>query len=216
MPFDARNMAALIASDSTTFWFYRTTDTRAAVLAPGYFAAAATQLQSGHVIIAQTADSLSMLPVRVNGAVGNGLVLDVVGAPLARAAQATLSIAGALAAAATFRTVRVDSPPIGVVEGAPFTTGASVGGATTTMLFRLVNATGTILQTVSGVAVADGRATAIFTGPAAGTGYRIRAIDSNDSDARSTSATFSSAPLQQIATERGAGLTTEGGEVLLA
>lgn len=216
MPFDARNMAALIASDSTTFWFYRTTDTRAAVLAPGYFAPAAAQLQSGHVIIAQTADSLSILPVRVNGAVGNGLVLDVVGAPLARVAQATFSLTGALAAAATFRTVRVDSPPIGVVEGAPFNTGASVAGATTTMLFRLVNAGGTILQTASGVPVVNGRATATMTGPAAGTGYRIRAIDSDDSDARSTSATFTSAPVQQIAAESGAGLTTEGGQVLLA
>ena len=216
MPFDARNMAALIASESTTFWFYRTTDTRAAVLAPGYFAAAATQLQSGHVIIAQTADSLSILPVRVNAAVGNGLVLDVVGVPLARVVQAALSVAGALSATATFRTVRVDSPPIGVVEGAPFTTGASVGGATTTMLFRLVNASGTILKTVSGVPVVSGRATATLTGPAPGTGYRIRAIDSDDSDARSTSATFTSAPLLQIAAENGAGLTTEAGEMLLA
>ena len=216
MPFDARNMAALIASDSTTFWFYRTTDTRAAVLAPGYFATAATQLQSGHVIIAQTADSLSILPVRVNGAVGNGLVLDVVGVPLARVVQAALSVAGALGATATFRTVRVDSPPAGVVEGTPFTTGASAGGATTTLLFRVVNASGTILQTVSGVPVVNGRATATLIGPAAGTGYRIRAIDSDDGDARSTSATFASAPLQQIAAESGAGLTTEGGAMLLA
>jgi hypothetical protein len=216
MPFDARNMAALIASDSTTFWFYRTTDTRAAVLAPGYFAAAAAQLQSGHVIIAQTADSLSILPVRVNGAVGNGIVLDVVGAPLARSVQAALSLTGALSASATFRVVRVDSPPVGVVEGSPFTAGATVAGATASVLFRLVNASGTILQTVSGVPVVNGRATATLTGPAAGTGYRIRAIDSDDSDARSTSATFTSAPLQQIAAENGAGLTTEDGGILLA
>lgn len=216
MPFDARNMAALIASDSTTFWFYRTTDTRAAVLAPGYFAAAASQLQSGHVIFAQTADSLSILPVRVNAAVGNGLVLDVVGAPLARSAEASLSFAGTFAAAASFRSVRVDSPPIGVVEGAPFTTGATVAGATTTILFRLVNASGTILQSLPGVPVVNGRASATFTGPAAGTGYRIRAIDTDDSDARSTSGTFPSAPVQQIAAESGAGLTTEDGGMLLA
>jgi hypothetical protein len=216
MPFDARNMAALIASDSTTFWFYRTADTRAAVLAPGYFAPAAAQLQSGHVIIAQTADSLSILPVRVNGAVGNGLVLDVVGAPLARVVQAAFSLSGALSAAATFRVVRVDSPPVGVVEGAPFTTGASASGATAAITFRLVNAAGTILQTVAAVPVAAGRASASFTGPAAGSGYRIRAIDSDDSDARSTSAPFPSAPVQQIAAENGAGLTTEDGGILLA
>jgi hypothetical protein len=216
MPFDASNMAALIASDSTTFWFYRTTDTRAAVLAPGYFASAATQLQSGHVIIAQTSDSLSILPVRVSAAVGNGLVLDVVGAPLARVAQAAFSLSGAFGADASFRMVRVDSPPIGVVEGAEFTTGAAVGGATTSILFRLVNSGGTILQTVSGAPVVAGRATATFTGPAAGTGYRIRAIDSDDTEARSTSATFTSAPVQQLAAESGAGLLTEGGDTLLA
>jgi hypothetical protein len=216
MPFDARNMAALIASDSTTLWFYRTTDTRAAVLAPGYFAPVATQLQSGHVILAQTADSLAILPVRVGGAVGNGLVLDTVGAPVARSAQAALSFMGAFAATASFRSVRVDSPPIGVVEGEPFTTGATVAGATTTILFRLVNASGTILQSVPGVPVVNGRASATFTGPPAGTGYRIRAIDADDSDARSTSATFPSAPLQQLAAENGAGLTTEDGGMLLA
>ena len=216
MPFDARNLAALIASDTTTLWFYRTTDTRAAVLAPGYFSPVATQLQSGHVILAQTADSLSILPVRLNGAVGNGLVLDVVGVPLARTAEAAFSLAGAFTAAASFRTVRVDSPPIGVIEGAPFTTGATVGGATTSLLFRLVNASGTILQSIPGVPVVNGRATASFNGPVAGTGYRIRAIDSDDGEARSTSATCTSAPLQQIATESGAGLTTEDGGMLLA
>ena len=216
MPFDARNLAALIASDATTLWFYRTTDSRAAVLAPGYFAPVGSQLQSGQVILAQTSDTLSILPVRVNGAVGNGIVLDAVGAPLARVIAAAFAVAGAFAAATSFRTVRVDSPPVTVTEGETFTTGATVGGATSSVLFRLVAAGGTILQTVSDVPVVAGRASAIFTGPASGTGYRIRAIDSDDSDARSTSATFSSAPPQQLAAESGAGLTTEGDQILLA
>jgi hypothetical protein len=216
MPFDARNLAALIASDTTTFWFYRTTDTRAAVLAPGYFDAVANRLQSGHIMLVQSADSLGLLPVRAGGGVGNGIVLDVLGGPIARAIAAALLLGGAFGGAAIGRSVRADSPPNTVGEGEPFTFGASITGATNSVLFRLVNASGTILQTVSGVPVSGGRASATLSGPAAGTGYRVRVIDTDDADARSTTAPFNSAPPQQLAAESGAGLTTEGGAVLLA
>jgi hypothetical protein len=216
MPFDASNMAALIASDTTTLWFYRTTDSRAAVLAPGYFAPVAPQLQSGHVVLAQTSDSLAMLPVRVNGGVGNGLVLDVVGIPLARDAQASFAISGSFAAAAGFRTVQVDSPPAGLVMDDSFTIGASAGGNTASVLFRLLGPDGAVLATVPGVAVAEGRAEAGFAAPSAGTGYRIAVIDSDDSDALSTSESFASAPLLQMATEGGASLLTQADQPLVA
>jgi hypothetical protein len=82
MPFNALNLSELVASDDISLWFYRTTDTRAAVLAPGYFVSVADRLLSGHIIICRASDSMAFLPVRTGGAVGNGLVLDSTAAPL--------------------------------------------------------------------------------------------------------------------------------------
>jgi hypothetical protein len=216
MPFDARTLAALIASDATTLWFYRTDDTRAAVLAPGYFAAAADRLAPGHVILAQTADSLSLLPVRQAAAVGNGLVLDVVGGPLRRSAAAALSVPVAVAAAATARALRVDAPPPGITEGLPFPVGASSWGAVSAVAFRLLNAANQVVQGPVVAPVSGGRAVASLIGPAPGSGYRIRAQDAADADARSTSASFTSVAPAQLATEGGEGMQGEGGEILLA
>lgn len=216
MPFDARSLAALIASDATTLWFYRTDDTRAAVLAPGYFASAADRLAPGHVILAQTADSLSLLPVRQGAAVGNGLVLDVVGGPLRRSAAAALSVPVALAAATTARALRVDAPPPGITEGLAFPVGASTWGAVSAVAFRLLNATNQVVQGPVVAPVTAGRAVASLIGPAPGSGYRIRAQDAADADARSTSASFTSVAPTQLATEGGAGMQGEGGEILLA
>ena len=216
MPFDARNLAALIASDATTLWFYRTTDTRAAVLAPGYFAAAADRLEQGNVILAQTSDSLSLLPVRGQAAVGNGLVLDVVGAPLRRDISAAFAVPVAVAAAATGRALRVDAPAPGITEGLAFSVGASAFGAVSAVAFRLLNAASQVIQGPVVAPVSAGRAVATLTGPAAGSGYRIRAQDADDADARSNSATFTSAAPTQLASEGGEGLQGEGGETLLA
>jgi hypothetical protein len=64
--------------------------------------------------------------------------------------------------------------------------------------------------------VAEGRAEAGFAAPSAGTGYRIAVIDSDDSDALSTSESFASAPLLQMATEGGASLLTQADQPLVA
>lgn len=82
MSFDASSLTALVSAGSFSIWDYRTGDSRAAVLASGYFAAAADRLLPGHVVILHSADGMSFLPMRDGGAVGNGLVLDSVSAPL--------------------------------------------------------------------------------------------------------------------------------------
>ncbi len=217
MPFDARTLAALIASDATTLWFYRTDDTRAAVLAPGYFAAAADRLAPGHVILAQTADSLSLLPVRQAAAVGNGLVLDVVGGPLRRSAAAALSVpvaagrrrhrAGPARGRPAARHHRRPSPsPSAPAAGGGVRCGLSPAQR------RQPGRPGAGGRPRS----AAGRAVASLIGPAPGSGYRIRAQDAADADARSTSASFTSVAPAQLATEGGEGMQGEGGEILLA
>ena len=82
MSFDASSLTALVSAGSFSIWDYRTGDSRAAVLASGYFAAATDRLLPGHVVILHSADGMSFLPMREAGAVGNGLVLDSVSAPL--------------------------------------------------------------------------------------------------------------------------------------
>ena len=83
MPYDARGLMPLLATNPFAIWHYRTTDGRAAVLEPGYFSAATGQLQPGHLIILQAEDAMTLLPMREGGTVGDGLVLDKTPAPSA-------------------------------------------------------------------------------------------------------------------------------------
>ena len=68
MSFDASSLTALVSAGSFSIWDYRTGDSRAAVLASGYFAAATDRLLPGHVVILHSADGMSFLPMREAGA----------------------------------------------------------------------------------------------------------------------------------------------------
>jgi hypothetical protein len=66
MPFAIRNLAGLAYAGNVTLWRYRSaTDTRAALEAPGYFAAAGHLLRAGDMMLASAADGPLMLSVQV-------------------------------------------------------------------------------------------------------------------------------------------------------
>ncbi|MCQ4159798.1 hypothetical protein NON00_07635 [Roseomonas sp. GC11] len=217
MPFDPRGLTSLASTDSFTLWLYVTTDTRAAVLAPGYFTAATGRLQPGHVVVLQSADSLTFLPVRSSATVGNGLVLDASAAPLRLNANAELVLDIAMAAvAAATRTVALGTIPTGLYTGRSFTVSASVSGPVSTLVFSMLNASGTVVLGPTSVAVSSGGASVSFTAPAAGSGYRIRVADADEPLATQTSASIVVTEPYALLTEAGTSLlASDGGEILL-
>ena len=218
MPFDARNLTPLEASAAGfTMWLYTTTDTRAAVLAPGYFSPVAARLLPGHLILLQSADSLSLIPVRSNGAVGNGLVLDASAPPVRLAAAAALAIVFQLGATTVqTRTVALDPVPAGLYIGRSFTVSARTTGPVATLLFSIVNAAGAIVAGPVSVSALSGAASTTFTAPAAGSGYRVRVTDADEPLATQLSSSFVVTEPYVLLTETGGTLLMQdGGELLL-
>lgn len=209
MPFDARNLTPLEASAAGfTMWLYTTTDTRAAVLAPGYFSSVADRLLPGHLILLQSADSLSLIPVRSNGQVGNGLVLDASAPPVRLAARADLDMLFRFVAVVQTRTVSLDAVPAGLYIGRSFTVSARVTGPVTTLVFSILDAAGAIVAGPVSASVAAGSASVTFAAPAAGSGYRVRVQDADEPLVTQTSSSF-------VVTEPFMLLTEAGGTLLL-
>ncbi|MBO1074873.1 hypothetical protein [Roseomonas marmotae] len=217
MPFDARNLTPLDSAGGFTMWLYTTTDTRAATLAPGYFASAADKLLPGHLILLQSADALSLIPVRSNGAVGNGLVLDASAPPVRLTVAAALSmIFGLRVSAVQTRAVALDPVPGGLYIGRSFTVTARVTGSVATLLFSILNAAGQVVAGPISASALSGSATATFTAPAEGSGYRIRVQDADEPLVTQTSASFVVTPPFALLTESGGALLLqEGGEMLV-
>jgi hypothetical protein len=214
MAFASPSLLTLASTGSMTLWHYRTADTRSAVLATGYFAAAAG-LRSGDVILLQGADALSLLPVRSGNAVGAGLVLDTGTAPLALSLRATMRFGLSAGAAPVPRAIRIDAVASPIPWGTAMSLGASVEGPVANLVFRVVDAGG---GTVSGpvtAAVSGGRAIAALDSPAIGTGYRIRAEDAADPTLFLLSPAFSVSLGPGLLAEAGGALLTEGGSRLL-
>ncbi|MFC4166668.1 hypothetical protein [Teichococcus aestuarii] len=217
MPFDPRGLSSLASTDSFTLWLYVTTDTRAAVLAPGYFTSVAARLQPGHVVVLQSADSLTFLPVRSSAGVGNGLVLDASAPPLRLNGSTALGFEFSLGPVpAETRSVALDPVPTGLYIGRSFTIGARVTGPVASLSFSMLNAAGAVIAGPVVVAVASGGASASFTAPDPGSGYRIRVQDTAEPLAAQTSASFVVTEPFALLTESGASLAAaEGGELLL-
>lgn len=217
MPFDPRGLTALASTDSFTLWLYVTTDTRSAVLAPGYFTAAIGRLMPGHVVVLQSADSLTLMPVRSSAGVGNGLVLDAAAPPLRLNAAAALAFELTLAAVvAEARSVALDPLPSGLYVGRVFTVAARTTGPVASLVFTMLNAAGAVIAGPASVAVAAGSAATDFTAPAPGNGYRIRVADAAEPLVAQTSASFVVTEPFALLTEGGASLTgIDGGELLL-
>ncbi|WP_145134321.1 hypothetical protein [Roseomonas gilardii] len=214
MAFASPSLLTLASTGSMTLWYYRTADTRSAVLATGYFAAAAG-LRSGDVILLQGADGISLLPVRSGNAVGAGLVLGTGTAPLALPLQAALHFGIGTSAMPVLRAIRIDAVTSPLPWGTAMSLGASVEGPVARLSFRVVDAGG---GTVSGPvtsAVSGGRATAILDSPPIGTGYRIRAEDAADPTLFLLSPAFSVSLGSGLLAETGGTLLTESGSRLM-
>jgi hypothetical protein len=217
MPFDARGLTALANTDSFTLWLYVTTDTRAAVLAPGYFTAAIPRVKPGHVILLEAADAIVLMPVLASGGVGNGLVLSATAAPLRLQAEADLAFEMTIGpVAAQARSVALDPLPSGLYVGRVFSVSARVSGPVTAVVFAMLNAAGAVIAGPASVPVAAGSASTDFTAPSPGSGYRIRVTDAAEPLATQTSASFVVTEPFALLTETGLSLTgIEGGELLL-
>jgi hypothetical protein len=216
MPFDARNLTPLDSAGGFTMWLYTTSDTRAAVLAPGYFASVANKLLPGHLILLQTADALSLIPVRSNGAVGNGLVLDASAPPVRLNVGAALNIVFGLTAGVQTRTVALDPVPAGLYIGRSFTVSARVTGPVSTLIFSILDASGTVVAGPVPASALSGSASVTFAAPAAGSGYRVKVQDANEPLVAQTSSFFVVTAPYALMTEAGGTLLMQnGGEMLV-
>jgi hypothetical protein len=215
MPFSPTRLAALTTANGFTLWHYRTEDDRATVLAPGYFAAAPTALLPGDVVIVQAADATALVPIRGGATAGGGVTLDGSGAAPALLRSARLRFGVTLAAAAVARAILLDPPPSRVLPGEALAAGATITGPVAQVTFALRNASGADAAPPQTVPVAGGRASAVFTAPAAADGYRIAAADVADPTLFALSPPFAVSPPPRLLTEAGGRLLTESGAVLL-
>jgi len=215
MAFTPGNLIPLIAADSFALWLYRTADTRAAVLAAGYFAAARDRLLPGHLIVLQAADAATFLPVRGNAEVGNGIVLDASLSPLRLAAAGSLEMEADLAAAAVARSVSLGAVPAGVNEGESFTVQAAAAGATATLRFTVLDAAGAAVRGPVSVPVSGGAASTTFAAPTPGTGYRLKVEDAADALVAQLSPSFVVLSAFALLIESGASLLAETGRRLV-
>ncbi len=90
MPFSDSALSALTTANGFTLWHYRTQDDRAAVLAPGYFSAAAQRLLPGDIVIVQAADVHRAGAIR-GGRCPLGVTVDGSGSAPALLRSATFS-----------------------------------------------------------------------------------------------------------------------------
>jgi hypothetical protein len=177
MSYSPTGLIPLVAADSFTLWLYRTPDTRATVLAPGYFRDTASRLLPGHVVVVQAGDATMLLPVRTGAEVGNGLVVDASSPPLRLSAGGALDFGMDLDATAVARCLSLGPVPSGVNVGETFTVQATVTGPIATLRFSVLNASGAVVAGPVDAAVSSGTASATFDAPAPGNGYRLRAMD---------------------------------------
>jgi hypothetical protein len=67
MPFDVQKLSVLAYANGFTLWHYRNdADSRATMLAPGYFDASAHLLRRGDMLLTRTADAFAILHVTTN------------------------------------------------------------------------------------------------------------------------------------------------------
>ena len=170
MSFDASDLSALTSANGFTLWHYRTTDDRASVLAPGYFAAAATLLLPGDIVIVQAGDATALVPIRGGTLAGGGITVDGSGGAPALLRSGTLLMGVTLAAAATPRAIVLDPVPGIVFAGEPIAAGATLIGPIAQVTFALRDANGAEAATPQTVPVTAGRATAAFASPAPASG----------------------------------------------
>ncbi len=215
MPFSPANLGALIQGNTFTLWQYRTTDTRAAVSAGGYFAAVAGSLKAGDLMVLQTADAVALLPIRSGPALGTGVTLDGAVGPLNTVRSVAQGLRFGQAAAAVVRTIILAPFAAGIVAGTTIPVSAAVAGPISQVVFSLRDGTGAIVPPVQVVAVLAGSAAATFAAPPVGSGYRIRLEDATDPALGVVSCSFNvGVDLKLMLQEDDTRLLSEAGSIL--
>lgn len=215
MPFSPLGLSALTSANGFTLWHYRTDEDRASVLAPGYFAPAAAQLQPGDIVIVQAIDATALVPIRGGTIAGGGVTVDGSGGAPTLLRSATLVANLDLAASATARAIVLDTVGELLFEGEILPVGATIIGPVAQVTFRLLTAGGAVAAAPQTVAVAGGRAVASFVVPAPGGGYRLRAEETADPSLAALSPPFAVTFPPKLLTEDGQRLLTESGALLL-
>ena len=215
LSFNPASLTPLIQASAFNLWHYRTTDNRATVVAAGYFAAVAGSLKPGDLMILQASDAMALLPVRSGPAFGTGTTLDGAVGPLSAVRTVAHRFSVAQAAAAVVRTIVLLPFAAVVMAGGSITAQATVTGPVSQVVFTLRDRNDVIIPPARTVTVAGGSASATFSAPPVGTGYRIRVEDAADPSVGVTSKTFSVGNASQLLLQQdGSLLLLEDGSAL--
>jgi len=215
MPFIASDLVPLIQTARFNLWHYRSTDLQAAITTAGYFAPAAATLRAGDLMIVQSADAMSMLPVRSNAATGPGVVLDGAIAPIALTRSIAQTLRMIQAASAVASTIILAPLMAGIIVGTSIPVQAQVTGPIQQVVITLRNAQNQIIPPAVLANVDQGYVTATLPTPAVGNGYRIRVEDALDTGVVATSRSFNILPdLRLILIEDGVKLLQEDGSAI--
>lgn len=215
MPYNPTSLAALLQGSGFTLWLYRTTDTRAEALAPGYFEPAAPRLEAGDIILLQAADAVSLLPVRAGDFVAAGLTLDTAPAAFRAERQATQKFRFRQAVEAVARSILLAPIAAGLLVGGTIEARAAVHGPVPQVVFTLLDAFGVAAQAPQLVPVTSGSASAEFPAEVAGIGWRIRVEAADDPAVSDLSPPFVISPPFGLLDEGGRNLARETGGMLL-
>ncbi|MDO9709024.1 hypothetical protein [Paracraurococcus lichenis] len=215
MPFSPASLTALIQSSAFNLWHYRTTDSRAAVSAAGYFAPVASSLKAGDLMILQAADAMALVPFRSNAVLGTGVTLDGAVGPINLLRSVAFGLRASQAASAVVRTILLAPVAAGILAGSTIPVSATVTGPVSQVVFTLRDATGAVIPPAQTAPVQGGVASTSFAAPPVGAGYRIRVEDVADPAITATSRSFTVAPdVSHLLIEGGGTLTTESGDTL--
>ena len=135
--------------------------------------------------------------------------------------SASVAFAVAQAAGAAARAIVLAALPDPLAPGDPLPVSAAITGPIARVQFTLRNSGGALVQPAQTVTVAAGRASATFTAPATGGGYRVRAANADDLSLSTVSPPFAVGAPPALLLEAADGgtaqrlLAEQGGALLL-
>jgi hypothetical protein len=215
MPFDNSGLIPLLANSGFTIWLYRTPDTRAAALAPDYFAQAESRLAFGDVILLQATDALTLSTVRPGPTVPGGVLVDTAAAPFRVHRGAAQRVSVRQMAGAVTMTVLLAPLAGGIVAGGQVVAEAQVNGPVAEVSFSIRDAAGATVRGPQVANVTAGTASASLPAPNAGSGYRLRVEAVGAPRVADTSPAFAVSPPYALLAERGHGVLNQPGGRLL-
>ena len=216
LPFNATSLVLLIQTPPFSLWHYRSADLQSAIVAAGYFGPAAAQLRPGDVMIVQSADSMTILPVRSNALVGPGVALDGAVTPIALTRSVPQTLRMVQVAGAIVSTIILAPLMAGIIIGTSIPVQAQIIGPIQQVVVTLRDAQNQLIPPAQTLNVDQGYITTTLPTPAIGGGYRIRVEDALETGVVATSRSFNILPdLRLMLTEDGAILVQEDGAALV-